>query len=358
MAVIEKPSDKPLDPGGNVNVPAMELPSFRMLLAKERKTVQNVLIQTPYALGDCVCAEPSIRYAAKYLKGCTVSILTPFPELYAHIPNIKKRYNTKDGYPNWDKYYVLRCYAAAEELQGEFFHNFNMAIGDYIATALFKGQIPVADRNVVLKPTLIETMKSQDVIIHAGKHWVSKTFPKKWWDAIIQGLIDEGITPTLIGAKVDDGKRGYVEVNSEGCVDWRDKLTVMQSASALQNAKVVLTNDSAPYHMAVSGDAHIGVFSTVRHFDFIGHWRSVGNRNSWNHKTENLAKGQMWHETDVSPLKNGGKYDVIDYQTLMSWLPTPEEVVEWTLSRIEFEAKMKTVTAVAKEIYEQGSLRS
>jgi hypothetical protein len=110
----------------------------------------------------------------------------------------------------------------------------------------------------------------------------------------------------------------------------------MQSVSALQSAKVVLTNDSAPYHMAASGSAHIGVFSTVRHIDFIGHWRpDESNQNRWNHKIENLAHGSMWNEADVSPARNGAKYDVIDHATLMSWLPEPEFVVHWTLKKLK-----------------------
>lgn len=348
MSLIQKPDTQPLVAGTRMGIDSMEVPSFRYLLAQQNRTLKNILIKTPFALGDCVCAEPAIRFAQKNFEGCTITVLTPFPELYSHIPNLRFM-NTKDDKPNWDKYYVLECYHSADAFQSEFVHNFNMAIEDYICVSLFKGMIPVADRNIVLKPTALafRSIPPQEVVIHAGKHWISKTFPKKWWDAVIHYLLAAGVKPTLVGAKVDDSKRGYVEVDATHCFDLRDKLTVMQSVAVLQQAQVVLTNDSAPYHMAASGTANIGVFSTVRHFDFIGHWRPQlvsGNysegglvvevENRWNHKITNLAEGQMWQGTDTCPGRNGAKYDVIDHATLMSWLPDPKEVADWTLGKL------------------------
>ena len=243
MSIIEKPNNEPLNPRGNINLPCMEVPSFRALLARDRKTTKNILIQTPYALGDCVCAEPAIRYACEAFNGCTISLVTPFPDLFMHLP-IVKFYGLKENKPDWDKYNVLRCYYDATELQSEFVHNFNMAIGDYIATCLFKGQIPVADRDIRVQG--IQPSERQDVVVHAGRHWVSKTFPKHWWDEVLAMLIDSGVRPCLIGAKIDDGRRGYVDVDPEGCLDLRDKLSIQESLGILQTAGVVLTNDSAP----------------------------------------------------------------------------------------------------------------
>lgn len=358
MSVIVKPNNGPLDPClSKCEVPAMEIPSFRFLVAQEGKCAKNILIRTPFALGDCICSEPAIRFARQHFSGCEISIVTNFPEVFRHIP-FKKVFNCKkDEKPNWPDYHVFECYHAAEALQSEFVHNFNMAIDDYIAVSLFKGQVPVKDRNIVLVPTQLEehSFPPQDVVIHAGKHWMSKTFPKKWWDLVIHHLLASGIQPALIGAKLEDGKRAYVEVDATHCVDLRDKLTVMQSVSVLQRAKVVLTNDSAPYHMACSGNGKrldgptIGVFSTVRHPDFIGHWRPdlLGN-NRWNLGVENLAKGCMWQESDVTPTRNGGKYDVVAYETLMSWLPEPVEVKDWVLSKLS-KLDLSTVSRLEHE---------
>ena len=166
-------------------------------------------------------------------------------------------------------------------------------------------------------------MPAFDVVIHAGKHWPSKTFPKKWWDAVATCLQSYGgIKPVLIGANIDEGRRGYVDMSPEGCIDFRDKLTIRQSLSILQKAKVVLTNDSAPFHMAASGNAWIGVFSTVRHFDYIVHWGPdyYSNKNEWAYKMQDLALGHMWRDDLVSPATNGSKHDVIDQPTLESWL--------------------------------------
>ena len=63
MALIHKPDAAKLVPGSRMGIDSMEVPSFRFLLSKERRTTQNILIRTPFALGDCICAEPAIRYA-------------------------------------------------------------------------------------------------------------------------------------------------------------------------------------------------------------------------------------------------------------------------------------------------------
>jgi ADP-heptose:LPS heptosyltransferase len=347
MALIQKPNTDKLTPGTRTTIDSMEIPSFRFLLGQQERTLKNILIRTPQALGDCVCAEPAIRYAQKHFKDSEVSLVTPWPDLFRHIPSIKKVY-FGSVQPDWDKYYVLECYHAADALQSDFVHNFNMAIEDYISVSLFKGMMPVKDRNIILKPNDIERASvgpSQQVVIHAGRHWISKTFPKKWWDGIIQAFVAKGIKPALVGAKIAGSNRGYVDVDANHCLDFRDKLTVMQSVALLQNAQVVLTNDSAPYHMACSSDGEriegpwVGVFSTVRHFDFIGHWRPGRGpwdqlTNVWNSKIENLAKGQMWQDTDITPGRNGAKYDVIDHTTLMTWLPEPEEAAHWALTRV------------------------
>lgn len=346
MGVIIVPEQgKKFQAGERIGIDGMELPDFRHTMAKQYRTDKNILIRSPFALGDCICAEPAIRFAAKYFVNCDVSIRTPFPEVFRHIPNIKKVY-TAEEQMEWGEFNVFDCYHPADALNAQFVHNFNMAIEDYICVSLFKGMIPVADRNILLAPSDADRAIAppQQVVIHAGKHWVSKTFPKKWWDLVIHHLLARGVKPILIGAKLEGGKRGYVDVDPTHCIDWRDKLTIMQSVAVLQNAKVVLTNDSAPYHMACSSDPlagedvlsvpHVGVFSTVRHPDFIGHWRPVHGKNEWNYKVKNLAKGQMWQNTDVCPGKNGGKYDVIDHATLMSWLPAPDDVAAWTMSKL------------------------
>jgi hypothetical protein len=299
-----------------------------------------------------VCAEPAIRYIAKHFTGCTISLLTTFPEVFSHLNKIEKIYDVNQGNPNWDKYFVLDCYYAAEALHSEFVHNFNMAIPDYIATCLLKGQLPVSDRNIVQIPTETErrSVPPRQVVIHAGRHWPSKTFPKYWWDEILSLLMLNRIQPTLIGANIDDKKRGTVDVDPTGCLDLRDKLTVRQSVAVLQQASVVITNDSAPLHMAASGDAWIGFMSTVRHPDYVSHWRPNENgRNVWAYKMHDFAKGRMWSGSDTSPLKNGAKYDVIDQATLCSWLPSPNDVVDWTLERLDEEnAKQNLKTRFEK----------
>ena len=98
------------------------------------------------------------------------------------------------------------------------------------------------------------------------------TFPKAFWDKVINRLCDRGLTPILIGADADDN-RSTVDVDASRCLDLRNKLSLTESVWFLQNATVLLTNDSSPLHMAASGDAWIGYIATCKHPDMITHWR-------------------------------------------------------------------------------------
>ena len=122
------------------------------------------------------------------------------------------------------------------------------------------------------------------VVVHAGKHWPSKTFPKDWWDAVLAELKSRGFIPILIGADADDN-RSTVDVDPTGCLDLRNKTSLTESIWLTQQTKVLLTNDSSPLHMAVTGDAWIGFVATCKHPDYIKHWRN----GQWSWRMENLG---------------------------------------------------------------------
>ena len=87
--------------------------------------------------------------------------------------------------------------------------------------------------------------------------------------------------------------------------------------------------------MAASGDAHIGFVSTVRHPDFVMHWRLNSHGfNQFGYKMKDFARGCMWTANELSPVRNGAKYDVCDQQTLLKWLPEPGELADWTMAQL------------------------
>lgn len=336
---LVKTSNDSLKEEGNIVIPAMMIPGFRCSLAIERGVEKKILIHAWGGLGDQICAEPSIRFACEKFKDVEISVLSEYPELFRHLP-LKNLFDLNEENPENPKdYYVFYTVYPHGYLQWEFMLHLHVHCTDYPALCMWRGNLPVAHKNVVLKPSDSDFQKiagydlSKAVAIHAGRHWQSKTFPKSFWDAVISGLKEKGLLPVLIGGDGADNS-GTVDVEPDGCLDLRGDLSVMESVALLQKIPVVLTNDSAPLHMAASGEAHIGFIATCKHADFITHWR----HGQFGYRMKNFGKDQIYDYLNLCPNnKEVTQVENIGREFLESCLPDPMEMVNWALEKIQEE---------------------
>lgn len=319
-----------------------EVPAFRFCQAKERGVLNNIMIETWGGLGDLATAEPAIRFAIKEFKGIDISVATwGFPEIFAHL-GLKQVIDTsKNSYEKSD-YYNFKSFNQVESLSGQFIRYPLMQRVDYASMALWGRTLPNSDKNLTFEPSsqdhevACHLLEDHYLVIHPGRTWASRTMPKDWWDEIIESLGNEGIRPILVGSEFSDGVRGTVDVTTAGCLDLRGKMSIMESIALLQNAKVVLTNDSAPLHFAASGTAHIGFLATANHPDHITHWRKTDQGNvEWAWRMHNFAKSGMWELMPLLPNEDRVlSLGDVDETIMRSWLPKPLDVVNWTLEKL------------------------
>lgn len=343
MAQILKPDEKPIDPvNATMNIAAELIPSFRIVLARERGIHRNILVRLTGGIGDNVCAEPAIRFALNTFKDTSISIASDEPEIFQHLEDrLLEVWNTKVDTPNLDGYLVFDSFHAAGHLSNEFLAPPFVHCVDYPTLNMWRAQIPMRDRCVQLVPTKQQydnaaelINESTDVVIHPGRTWPSRTMPKDWWDNITRILILAGKRPVIIGNEVpnDVQARGTIAINTEGCLDLRDKLSIMESVAILQRAKVLITNDSAPLHFAASGDAWIAFLSTVRHPEIITHYRNNGEF-GW--RMKNFAKGGVWESFDFCPSHEDQiRMDIVRESLMQSWLPDPSEIASWAIEKV------------------------
>lgn len=325
-----------------VQVPINHLPIFRSTIANQNRVERNLLFKTWGGLGDQICAEPTLRHALKMFTDCKISLHSEHPSLFSHL-KFDNVFNAKKDKIDFEQYFVFETITQPDDsnLVWQFFSHMLTNCVDFPSLCALRMQLPTADKEIILKPKLgnkdLEQYKG-GVFVHAGRHWPSKTFPKPWWDDVLLGLRENGITPILVGANTDDN-RGTVDVMTGGCIDLRSKTSTDDVCWLMQNAKVLLTNDSAPLHMAAShnpddvdaGNAWIGYVATCKHPDLITHWRA----GEWNWREENLGLGGMWDIVSHNPNQEGEVLvDKVDPKVLASWLPKPERVVEWTLNKL------------------------
>lgn len=316
-----------------VTIPISHHPLFRVEYAIQKGVEKNLLFRTWGGIGDQICAEPTLRYALKKFKNCNISLASENPELFSHL-EFTKVYNLKKEKPDYDQYLLFDTITPPDDsnMVWLFFSHMLTNCVDFPSMCALRLQLPIEDKEIHLfgtppKNVSVEMRAAIEngVLVHAGRHWQSKTFPSEFWDRVLGGLKGRGITPVLIGAETDDN-RGTVNVNADGCLDLRGKFSISESIWALQKAAVLLTNDSAPMHMAASGKAFIGYIATCKHPDMITHWRN----GEWQWREKNFGKGGIWESIDFCP-NQGEKVECeyVDPELLKSWLPRPYDMSEW-----------------------------
>ena len=141
---------------------------------------------------------------------------------------------------------------------------------------------------------------------------------------MIDGLIEEGMDVALIGKTIDE-KQGYVNVECpSGCYDFRDLTSLGGMIALISKAKITLTNDSVPVHIAGAFDNWLVVIPTCKHPDHILPFR----RGSQYYKTKALYKQLSLDDLDTIWLSE--KPDTIDTleRDILEYIPDSKEVVE------------------------------
>jgi ADP-heptose:LPS heptosyltransferase len=319
----------------SIQIPAVFHPGFRTELAKQNGVAHKLMFKTWGGIGDQLCAEPTLRFAIDHFKECEIYLASEAPELFSHL-KFKRVFNLKEETPIWDHYLCFDTITPPDEsnMVWLFFSHMLTHCVDFPSMCALRLQLPIEYKPLKLPQKINDV--GYNVVIHPGKHWPSKTFPKDWWDSVINQLISKGIVPVIIGANTDDN-RGTVDIDNSGCIDLRNKTSLIETISILKNSKVLLTNDSSPLHMAVDSACWIGYVATCKRPDYITHWRKDENgKPSWSWRMENLGIGGIWDIISENPNQNSKVVvDQIEEEILVQWLPDPIKYAEWAISKLD-----------------------
>ena len=331
--------------GARIILPGNQVPSFRVQRAFDNGVANKFLINTWGGLGDQICAEPSLRFALKTFKDQSISLASRCPSLYAHL-KFAEVFDTRVTLPKWEDYLAFETIQKPDTLLWEFCSHMLTHPVDFTSICMFRCQLPVADREIVLPDFPIENpmvkhvidLGDRMVVIHAGKHWASKTFPKKWWDDVCDHFTYQGFTPVLIGQEVDENV-GFVKIDNSVALDLRNQLSIKDFITLLKNCKYLFSNDSSPIHAASAGDAFIGVVASCKHPDFILHWRRGAFK--WNAK--NYGLDGVWNHIDYSPAQETAvEVESLPDGLMDAILPNPKDVAEDFARRRELQRKNRS----------------
>lgn len=310
-----------------IDIPAKQVPPIKYSMVKNK----NIIITTQGGLGDQVCSEPAIRYAFNIFNGYEISLITSFPELFFHLP-FKNIWHKSDPEllniaENEDNWLVLHCYAPTNSLTSNFIEHAFIQPVEYACLSAYQRQIPIINRQIKLSRSWDESRgEKRKIVIHPGKGWESKTFPVEWWQSVADHL--GRIYPNdlvIIGNNINQNQ-GTVDIKApKYSLDLRNKLTLNELASILHDADLVITNDSAPLHMATTGDACILFIASCKHPDYLKHWR----KGIFGWRMFNLEKTGLWDYNNECPIREKPYLiDQMDEEIMKQVLPPVYEVID------------------------------
>lgn len=315
---------------------------------------KNIAIWVEGGLGDQVCAEPVIRYVRDVIyKGDNIVVLTDFPDAFDHLglPVFKKTDRINDM-----GFFELHTAKGPEDASWQYMSQGYTNGVDFSSLQVFKGTLPPAAKRIQQHYDLTDLVpvlelvgeNIQDVVlVHPGRGWASKTFPAEFWDSVIDALIKDGRKVVVIGKRIS-AEQGVVEVTDRpDCINLIDKLTYKQLVALISQAKVLITNDSSPVHIAGAFDNYIGAIATCKRPEHIFPYRY----GDVFYRAKDLSEGRMYDKFNWEPASgqvNGATMDYIpgknakgEYEffvtglppqspgNIWDFLPKPEKVVNY-----------------------------
>jgi ADP-heptose:LPS heptosyltransferase len=143
---------------------------------------------------------------------------------------------------------------------------------------------------------------------------------------LVNLLAAEGLSLCLIG--LDEETRGVWDLDCpEGVIDSRNKLSLGGLIGLISQARMLISNDSGPIHLAGAFDNWIVLFPTCKHPEHLLPWRHGSQE--W--KTLALRKRDMIDDlltdpTEIEPDSAINGEFIPPGKTWGDYLPSPDEV--------------------------------
>jgi ADP-heptose:LPS heptosyltransferase len=309
------------------------------LIAKDLKawdnktvdTTQRIFISVTGGLGDQLSSQPAIRKLREILPDSEIHIETHFPELFTTIENINTYKPNGFVTKNDTAYFLTNSFPSPETVTYSVIGTIMCHTVDYCSIALLKRLLPNIDKSFSLDVDSLDSVQNivnanlkNLVLIHAGKHWETKTMPKEWWNDVIDGLVALGIPVCLIGKTGDSRGASVWEFDRKDVINTVDLLDIKELIALISQAQILVSNDSSPIHIAGAFDNWIIGIPTVKHPEHIFPYRF----GTTTYKTVALYKDLLLSDYPTSPLEVN---EVSVAKLLHPWdkyLVDPQEVVD------------------------------
>ena len=141
-----------------------------------------------------------------------------------------------------------------------------------IENKIIRPELFPSDRDKIVVDSLLQDKgikENEFVCIAPGSIWFTKRYPKEKYLKLVEMLSEKGIPVMIIGGKDDEELGEYLSGN-DNVYNMAGKLSLLESAVLINRSKMLVTNDSAPLHIANAvGTDVIAIFgATIPGFGF------------------------------------------------------------------------------------------
>jgi len=299
------------------------------------KYKRNILIKLSAGLGDQIESEPVARFVRKIYPNANIYLTTHHPTMFYHLEKLGiKVYD----YTNWPGVNDALLIMENNPSDGKSINRLTQVLfhpTDFSSISMIRRTLPFEEKTIQLPlnihdvESVIELTKNKPkdkktIIVHPGKWWPSKTFPKDWWQKVVD-LLSEKLCVILIGKTLSE-EQGYIDIECpKDGFDFRDFTTLGENVALISLSKVTLSNCSSPIHIAGAFDNWIVLIPTSKHPDHVLPWRNGSQK----YKTKSLYK-KLLHD-DLEVRHTEFYFDTIDKlpkgKNIDEYLPEPEDVV-------------------------------
>ena len=303
----------------------------------EYKYERNIVFYMGGGMGDQIGAEPVVRFTMdRMFKDVKTNyvLVTNWPRFFTHLHVPCMERTVYEANPRYDTpVKVLKTIPAPDE--SSLWQNWSHISGhtlDYAAVSTIHRTLPDECKEIHLTASVEGLVEIMDlvgeilgdmILVHPGRGWASKTFPELWWELVIQGLLDAGKKVGVIGQHIND-EQGYVDINvPEGAIDFRNLLSLDGLIALIATSSLLISNDSAPVHIAGAFDNNILLIATCRHPDYVLPYR----KGTKTYKTFAFKKKLTIDEWDLSPTRIFKESADVVKGNILDYIPTPEEIV-------------------------------
>ncbi len=260
--------------------------------APEYKYKRKIFVWALGGLGDCIAAEPTVRYMREFLyPEADMFLLTKkyFHCLYRHIKGLTFLEEGQILNDKIDAVLEFNTHPTIHDPDNDYATSFGkycphpmLHSVDWVSISCTNRQLTRKQRQIRMeyeRKDLDAILKicekpKELILIHAGRGWETKTFPVEWWQEIVDTLDSRGFKIGLIGNEVSK-EHGYVPVICPpNGVDFRDKTSIIEMAALIDQAPVLISNDSAPIFIAGAFDNYIILIPTCKEGDMILPYRN------------------------------------------------------------------------------------